>query len=128
MSRRSSHECRRRWARRDTCLSYVVMEGTGLRLLELGPMSVRPDRQGRGLGGELIREALRRADERHEPLVLVLGHPTYYPRFGFRRASEIGIVPAEPDIPDEAYMAIRLRSYDPTITGRVIFPPAFSVA
>lgn len=108
-------------------LSYVGIEGTGLRLLELGPMSVRPDRQRRGIGGKLIREALRRADDRNEPLVLVLGHPRYYPRYGFQRASEIGIVPAEPNIPDDVYMAVRLRGYDPTITGRVVFPPAYSV-
>lgn len=109
-------------------VSYVAMEDSGLRLLELGPVSVRPDSQGRGIGGELIREALRRADERNEPLVLVLGHPNYYPRFGFQRASEIGIIPAEPNIPDDAYMAVRLKRYDPSIRGRVIFPPAYSVS
>ena len=109
-------------------LSYVAMEDTPVRLLELGPISVRPDRQFNGVGGELVREALRRADDRNEPLVLVLGHPGYYTRFGFRRASEIGIVPAEPNIPDEAFMAAPLTCYDPTITGRVIFPPAYSVS
>jgi putative acetyltransferase len=109
-------------------LSYVAMENSALRLLELGPISVRPDRQGRGIGGKLIRELLRRADERNEPLVLVLGHPSYYPRFGFQRASEIGLRPTEPEIPDEAFMAVRLKRYDPTITGRVTFPPAYSIS
>ncbi len=109
-------------------LSYVVLEGSGQRLLELGPISVRPDRQRQGIGSLLIHEALARAEARQEPLVLVLGHPSYYPRFGFRRASEIGIVPAQPDIPDEAYMALQLQSYDPSIRGRIVFPPAFSAS
>ena len=57
-------------------LSYVQL-GAEARVLELGPMSVTPERQGRGIGSALVREALRRADERGEPLVLVLGHPGY---------------------------------------------------
>jgi putative acetyltransferase len=94
-------------------------------LLELGPISVVPEHQGVGVGSALIREALSRADEHGEPLVLVLGHPGYYPRFGFRPASELGISPPHPKIPDEVFMAIPLANYDPTLRGRVVFPPAF---
>ena len=104
-------------------LSYVSLED-GQRLLELGPISVRPDRQGKGIGGALIRAALAVADERGEPLVLVLGQPSYYPRFGFRRASALGIIPPD-GIPDEAWMATTLPAYRPDLRGRVIFPPAF---
>jgi putative acetyltransferase len=107
-------------------LSYVALEGVSTRLLELGPMSVLPDRQGMGIGSRLVREALRAADARREPLVLVLGHPTYYPRFGFRRASEMGITPPDPEIADAAFMAIPLRAYDPALHGRVVFPPAYA--
>ena len=107
-------------------LSYVELEGSSLRLLELGPMSVDPERQRRGVGSALVSEALRRAEGRNEPLVLVLGHPTNYPRFGFRAASELGITPADPNIPDEAFMAIPLRAYDPALRGWVVFPPSFS--
>jgi putative acetyltransferase len=105
-------------------LSYVELSGSG-RLLELGPLSVLPTRQRAGIGSELVRDALRRADERGEPLVLVLGHPSYYPRFGFRRASDLGLHPPN-GIPDEAFMAIPLRVYKPSIRGRVIFPPAYA--
>ena len=105
-------------------LSYVSFED-GRRLLELGPMSVRPDRQGKGIGGALIRAALAVADERGEPLVLVLGHPSYYPRFGFRRASALGIIPPD-GIPDEAWMATTLPAYKPDLRGRIILPPAYS--
>jgi putative acetyltransferase len=106
-------------------LSYVGLEGQSRRLLELAPMSVHPDWQRRGVGSALIQEALRIADERREPLVLVLGHTTYYPRFGFRPASEIGIDPPG-DVPDDVFMAVPLRAYDPEIRGRVVFPPAFA--
>jgi putative acetyltransferase len=74
-------------------LSYVQLEGASRRVLELGPMSVEPERQRTGIGSALVREALRRAEPRDEPLVLVLGHPSYYPRFGFRPAAELGIHP-----------------------------------
>jgi putative acetyltransferase len=106
-------------------LSYVGLEGQSRRLLELAPMSVHPDWQRRGVGSALVQEALRIAGERREPLVLVLGHPTYYPRFGFRPASEIGIVPPG-DVPDDVFMAVALQAYEPEIRGRIVFPPAFA--
>jgi putative acetyltransferase len=106
-------------------LGYVELADR--RVLELGPIGVVPERQRQGIGSALVREALRLADERGEPLVLVLGHPTYYPRFGFRRASELGIEPPNPAIPDAAWMAIPLDAYDPALRGRVVFPSAYDV-
>jgi putative acetyltransferase len=107
-------------------LSYVDLGESSRRVLELGPMSVQPERQRNGIGSALVEEALRRADGRGEPLVLVLGHPSYYPRFGFRPGSEVGLFPPDPRIRDEAFMAIALRAYDPTLQGPVVFPPALS--
>lgn len=109
-------------------LSYVGLDANPRRLLELGPLSVVPEHQGKGIGSALTREALRLADERDEPLVLLVGHPTYYPRFGFRPAHELGLAPPDDDIPAEAFMAIPLRAYDPTLKGRVVFSPAFLLA
>ena len=90
-------------------------------------MSVRPDRQRAGIGSALVRAGLAAADARGEPLVLVLGHPEYYPRFGFRPASQLGIAAPDPRIPNAVFMALPLSSYDPAIRGRVVFPPAFAV-
>jgi putative acetyltransferase len=70
-------------------------------------MSVAPERQRTGIGSGLIRGALRLADAHGEPLVL--GHTTYYPRFGFRPASELGIEPPGPFA--EFFMALPLRAY-----------------
>jgi len=53
-------------------LSYVSFEERPERVLELGPMSVLPEHQGRGVGSALVREALRVAEARGQPLVLVL--------------------------------------------------------
>jgi putative acetyltransferase len=109
-------------------LSYVGLAGDDRRVLELGPISVAPKHQRSGVGSALVREALRRADERREPLVLVLGHAEYYPRFGFRAARELGISPPDPKIRDEVFLAIPLRAHDPTLRGRAVFPPAFAEA
>lgn len=108
-------------------LSYVGLDPGPRRLLELGPIAVTSARQRQGIGSALVHEALRLAEARDEPLVLVLGHPWYYPRFGFRPASALGLTPPDPAIPDDAFMAVPLRAYDPAIRGRVVFPPAYAV-
>jgi predicted N-acetyltransferase YhbS len=93
------------------------------RPFQLSPLSVAPSHQNRGIGSALTREALRLADEAGEPLVLVLGHPTYYPRFGFEPASPLGL--ESPREFGAAWMAVKLTAYDPSVRGRVVFPPAF---
>ena len=60
-------------------------------ILLLGPLAVRPELRGRGLGQALIREALRRARLGDWPLVLVSGEVDYYPKFGFVPAAPYGL-------------------------------------
>ena len=69
----------------------------------LGPMAVLPEHQREGIGGRLIEDGRRRLEASGCPFVIVLGHNTYYPRFGFVRASAHGIT-CEWDVPDEAFM------------------------
>jgi putative acetyltransferase len=76
--------------------------------LGLGPMAVHPDVQRRGIGSKLIRTGLERLRDAGHEVVVVLGHAEYYPRFGFHRASEVGIR-WEHDAPDEAFMVLELR-------------------
>jgi putative acetyltransferase len=104
--------------------SYSALEGSDTPLLQLSPLSVVPARQNQGIGAALTRESLLLAEERGEPLVLVLGHPTYYPRFGFRPASELGLLPPNPEW-EPAFMAAPLSAYDPLLRGRVTFAPPF---
>lgn len=60
-------------------------------VLALGPLSVHPEYQRRGVGSALVHAVLGAADALDEPLVALLGDPRYYSRFGFRLAGEHGI-------------------------------------
>jgi len=71
--------------------------------LALAPVSVVPELHGRRIGAALIRDAHRRAAELGFQLIALIGHPTYYPKFGYQRASDYGITVAFP-VPDEAVM------------------------
>jgi predicted N-acetyltransferase YhbS len=73
----------------------------------------------------LICDALGRAEAKGEPAVMVEGISTYYPRFGFERASALGFVPPDPKIPDEAFMVKRLPGYTADLAGRIVYPAAF---
>ena len=76
------------------------VEGMGL-----APMAVLPGRQRDGIGSELVRRGLDELRERDCPFVIVLGHPEYYPRFGFERASARGIR-CKWEASDEAFMIL----------------------
>ena len=95
-------------------------------ILMLSPLGVLPSEQRQGVGSALTRAVLEIADAtRPEPLMIVQGHPTYYPRFGFVRGRSIGVLPPEHlGTIDQAWMA-RRRAGAPAITGRVLYPPAF---
>lgn len=73
----------------------------------LAPCAVLPAHQRTGAGSAAIRAALQAAREQGEAFVVVLGHPGYYPRFGFERASAHGIG-VSLEVPDEALMALSL--------------------
>jgi putative acetyltransferase len=89
------------------CALTRVMVGDE-RGLALGPVAVLPGRQRRGLGAAVIREALRRATAAGERLVLVLGDPAYYRRFGFVPAAPFGITSEWSELGD-AWQVLALR-------------------
>ncbi|HEX2103136.1 MAG TPA: N-acetyltransferase [Solirubrobacteraceae bacterium] len=97
---------------------------SGDAVLALAPMAVRPDRQRRGVGTRLVAEALERAATTDYPLVVVVGHPEYYPRLGFERADRFG-VRAPWEIPPQAWMLHRLPAYRPAARGLVTYPAPF---
>lgn len=92
--------------------------------LILAPLAVAPDRQGRGIGGALIRAAHTAAEQAGYSLIVLVGHPTYYPRFGYRPASEFGLTCA-PEIPPECFMALDLTGKGVKFDAFVAFPPVF---
>jgi putative acetyltransferase len=114
-------------------VGHVMLSWAGLesparsRILNLSPMSVRPDRQRIGIGTRLIWDVLSRAEDAGEPAVMVEGIPAYYPRFGFERASALGFIAPHPKIPDAAFMVKRLPRYEAALAGRIVYPAAFDV-
>jgi putative acetyltransferase len=75
----------------------------------LAPMAVLPEAQNQGVGSALVNEGLERCRRAGVAYVVVLGHPSYYPRFGFQPASRFGIR-SEYEAADEAFMLIELQS------------------
>lgn len=84
-------------------LSVGAATGAGL-----APMAVLPGHQRQGIGSQLVEQGLARLNEAGCPFVVVLGHPDFYPRFGFRPAAEYGLT-CEWDVPREVFMATVLR-------------------
>ncbi len=94
-------------------------------IISLAPMAVLPEFQKKGIGGELIKQGLESCYELGYDSVIVLGHPEYYPKFGFRQA-HIWNIKDPFNAPAEAYMAIELKkgALD-NISGVVEYPDEF---
>ncbi len=92
----------------------------------LAPLAVDPTHQREGVGSALMRAVIAEAEARGEPLIVLQGHPGYYPRFGFEWSVPLGITMDLPDwAPREAAQVLKLEGYDPAIKGQVVYPPAF---
>lgn len=103
----------------------VMMDGRVVRALALAPMAVRPGLQKQGIGGRLIVAALDQARAMGAQAVIVLGHPDYYPRFGFSAVLARNL--ASP-FSGEAFMALEL--VPGALAGRqgsVSYPTAFGL-
>jgi len=72
----------------------------------LAPMSVMPTHQNRGIGSQLVNYGLEYLRKAGFPFVNVLGHPEYYPRFGFELASKYKFISQWEGVPDEAFMVV----------------------
>ena len=90
-------------------LSKITIEKdeASVESLALAPVSVATGHQKKGIGGKLIVAALEKAKELGYGSVVVLGHPEYYPKFGFKKASEWNIK-APFEVPEEVFMIMEL--------------------
>jgi putative acetyltransferase len=96
--------------------------------LALAPMAVHPDFQSQGIGSALVRKGLEICRDLGHVAVVVIGHPDYYPRFGFTSARSKGLEALFP-VPDEAFLAIELMPGSlHGVKGSVVYPPAFEEA
>ncbi len=106
--------------------SYIDLVGAEkFRVLGLAPMAVLPQFQNQGVGKKLITTGLEIADKKGEPLVIVLGHSWFYPKFGFVPSTNYQIESPFP-VPEAAFMAKPLSDYQEKYRGKIIYPPAFS--
>jgi putative acetyltransferase len=96
------------------------------RVAMLSPLAVAPESQRRGIGSALVRDVTARAEARGEPMVVLEGSPVFYGRLGFEYSVPYGIEIKLPTwAPPEAAQVLRLRTYDSSMRGRVVYPSAF---
>jgi putative acetyltransferase len=107
-------------------IHLVTISGT-LPTLGLAPMAVKPGYQMEGIGSELVIAGLKACKALGFKHVFVLGHPNFYPKFGFSPSKTFCIQSPFP-VPDEVFMAIELQKGGLSgLQGKIVYPPAFSV-
>ena len=105
--------------------SWVGLERSERKLLQLGPIGVLPELQGQGIGSALVRASLEATSALGEPLLLLEGNPAYYGRFGFARADELGLLAPPEALYDWAFQVAVLDERVELPRGRVVYPPTF---
>lgn len=101
-----------------------VIEGMGL-----APMAVLPEFQRQGIGSQLVKAGLDVIEKAKYSFIIVLGHPTYYPRFGFVPASRYGIKSEYENVPDEAFLILIIdQAVLEGVSGIAKYRPEFSSA
>ena len=106
--------------------SPVSLEGhSALRIIGLAPMAVAPAHQRKGIGSALVRAGLEQCTQLGFGAVVVLGHPAYYPRFGFLSSTRYGIG-CEYDVPEDVFMVVELQDgFLRDASGKVKYHAAF---
>lgn len=107
--------------------SPVVLTGhPELKIMGLAPMAVAREHQRKGIGSALVRAGLEPCKKLGFGAVVVLGHPEYYPRFGFSPSARFGIG-CEYDVPEEAFMVVELQTgFLYGASGKVKYHAAFN--
>jgi predicted N-acetyltransferase YhbS len=90
----------------------------------VGPVAVLPEWQRLGIGAALMEAAIAFATDHDQPVLVLLGHASYYPRFGFVPARSLGIAPPRPWA-DANWMALPLPAWRDELTGVARFAPSF---
>jgi putative acetyltransferase len=105
--------------------SYIhLVNKETLLVLALAPVGVHPQFQNQGIGSAMVEYGLEKADAFGEALVIVLGHPSFYNRFGFVSSTNYNIK-SPFEVPPEAFMVKPLKNYEPKYIGEVVYPQAF---
>ena len=103
----------------------IETKGGSIPAVALAPIAVVPESQGKGVGSRLIQHGIRLLQQRSERIVIVLGHPSYYQRFGFSTEKARFL---ESPFPPDAFMALELElGALEGVRGQVKYPPAFGL-
>lgn len=105
----------------------VVQDGENTyNVIALAPLAVQPSLQKQGIGKALIIEGLKRCTALGYHYVFLIGHPDYYPKFGFQPAGEHGLELKQFNVPDDVFMVCELNAGAlQKIKGELIYPPSF---
>jgi putative acetyltransferase len=95
------------------------------RLMGLAPMSVAPAHQAMGIGSDLVREGIERCRQMGVAAIFVLGHPTYYPRFGFDFAHDHGLLYLSETYAPAFFVLELVPETLEGLSGKVRFHPVF---
>ncbi|MGQ9723255.1 MAG: GNAT family N-acetyltransferase [Candidatus Jordarchaeum sp.] len=110
--------------------SKIIIQSENRRVsaLALAPMAVRPKYQNSGIRSQLVIKGIKECRSLGYGIVIVIGHPDYYPRFGFKPARALGVKTSF-DVPDQAFL---IREVIPSaldsVSGTVVYPSSFDIA
>ena len=109
----------------DRAAGHILFTAASLKEIEkaaviaiLAPLAIVPDAQKQGIGGKLVQRGLQLLTKSGVELVFVLGHPEYYPRYGFKPAGQLGFEAPYP-IPDQDADAWMVQALRPEMIGSV---------
>ena len=88
--------------------AHIVSKKSRIEIMALAPMAVLPEYQGKSIGSELVRQGLKLCIQNGFKAVAVLGHPEYYPRFGFKPSQNCNIT-CSYEVPDNIFMIMELK-------------------
>lgn len=105
----------------------IVEDENRKEIIVLAPIAVLPSNQKTGIGGKLIQEGLKRCEALGYDFVFLIGHPTYYPKFGFKPARKFGFELEQFNVPDDVFMVFEFTEgkVSTTIKGELIYPKSF---
>lgn len=106
--------------------SYIHLVGEKtFQVIGLAPIAVHPDFQNQGIGSALVNAGLKEANVLRFGLIVVLGHPQFYSRFGFKPSVDFGIESSFP-VPEDAFMVKPLTNYHSKYQGNIVYPESFN--
>lgn len=104
----------------------IVEDENRNEIIVLAPIAVLPSNQKTGVGGKLIQEGLKRCEALGFDFVFLIGHPTYYPKFGFKPAREHGFDLKQFNVSDNVFMVFELpEGKTKRIKGELRYPKPF---